>query len=234
MPLQNRVTPFGEIVAISQRGMFTGNHGIIHDPPTKTLLTRRWASKRWLICCCEYKGRRRAVMANRSWTESFFLDEAVALAAGHRPCFLCRRKAAERFRNAWQAPEARRALLPKRSTPSCISNGSMSAAAGDFPVRRPEARSPREEGLPQAWRYCCLGRCVAPLLPRRARAEGRSSRDCWTHAPQPDAPTRALAPLYGLKTRFGVPFALSCANYLDHSHGRCADVGSCLSRRLID
>lgn len=101
MHLQNRVTPFGEIVAISQRGMFTGNRGIIHDPVTKTLLNRRWATKTWLICSCEYKGRRRAVMAGRSWTELFFLDEAVALAAGHRPCFRCRRLAAERFRDSW-------------------------------------------------------------------------------------------------------------------------------------
>jgi hypothetical protein len=110
MPLQNRVTPFGEIVAISQRGMFTGNRGIIHDPATKTLLNRRWATRTWLICCCEYKGRRRAVMASRSWTELFFLDEAVALAAGHRPCFLCRREAAERFRDSWAA--ARGELRP--------------------------------------------------------------------------------------------------------------------------
>jgi hypothetical protein len=103
MHLQNRVTPLGEIVAISQRGTFTGNRGIIHDPATKTLLNRRWTSKAWLICECEYKGRRRAVMAGRSWTELFFLDEAVALAAGHRPCFFCRRKAAERFRDCWTA-----------------------------------------------------------------------------------------------------------------------------------
>jgi hypothetical protein len=103
MPLQNRVTPFGEIVAISQRGMFTGNRGIIHDPATKTLLNKRWATKTWLICSCEYKDRRRAVMAGRSWTELFFLDEAIALAAGHRPCFLCRRQAAERFRDSWAA-----------------------------------------------------------------------------------------------------------------------------------
>ncbi len=101
MHLQNRVTPFGEIVAISQRGMFTGNRGIIHDPATRTLLNRRWATKAWLVCSCEYKGRRRAVMADRSWTELFFLDEAVALAAGHRPCFVCRREAAERFRDSW-------------------------------------------------------------------------------------------------------------------------------------
>jgi hypothetical protein len=101
MPLQNRVTPFGDIVAIPQRGMFTGNRGIIHDPGTKSLLRKRWAGKAWLICSCEYKGRRRSVMAGRSWTELFFLDEAVALAAGHRPCFVCRRQAASNFRNAW-------------------------------------------------------------------------------------------------------------------------------------
>src|SRR6202043_879960 len=98
MHLQNRVTPFGDIVAIVQRGMFTGNRGIIHDPVTKSLLKKRWASKTWLICSCAYKGRRREVMGGRSWTELFFLDEAVALAAGHRPCFMCRRKAAEAFR----------------------------------------------------------------------------------------------------------------------------------------
>ena len=99
--LQNRVTPFGDIVAISQRGMFTGNRGIIHAPASKTLLDKRWASQAWLICRCDYKGRRRDVMGGRSWTELFFLDEAVALSAGHRPCFLCRREAAESFRAAW-------------------------------------------------------------------------------------------------------------------------------------
>src|SRR3984893_9841337 len=101
MPLQNRVTAFGEIVAIPQRGMFTGNRGIIHDPATRTLLKKRWATKAWLICLCEYEGRRRVVMGGRSWTELFFLDEAVALAAGHRPCFYCRRQSAEAFRAAW-------------------------------------------------------------------------------------------------------------------------------------
>jgi hypothetical protein len=114
MHLQNRVTPFGEIVAISQRGMFTGNRGIIHDPATKTLLNRRWATKTWLVCSCEYKGRRRAVMASRSWTELFFLDEAVAFAAGHRPCFFCRRAAAERFRDCWAA--AKGGLRPSAKT----------------------------------------------------------------------------------------------------------------------
>jgi hypothetical protein len=102
MPLQNRVTPFGDILALPQRGLFTGNRGIIHDPATKTLLSRRWTTKTWLICTCDYQGRRREVMARRSWTELFFLDEATALAAGHRPCFRCRREAAQHFRATWE------------------------------------------------------------------------------------------------------------------------------------
>jgi hypothetical protein len=102
MPLQNRVTPLGDIVATPQRGQFTGNRGIIHDPATRTLLNRRWSSKAWLTCVCEFRGRRRDVMSTRSWTELFFLDEATAFAAGHRPCFYCRRDDANAFRAAWQ------------------------------------------------------------------------------------------------------------------------------------
>ena len=101
MPLQNRVTPFGDIVAMAQRGLFTGNRGIIHDPATKTLLNRRWSSKAWIVCTLDFRGWRRDVMAKRSWTELFFLDEATALAAGHRPCFFCRRADATAFRAAW-------------------------------------------------------------------------------------------------------------------------------------
>ncbi len=102
MPLQNRVTPTGDIIATPHRGMFTGNRGIIHDPATKTLLRRRWACKAWLTCVCEFRGRRREVMGGRSWTELFFLDEATALAAGHRPCFFCRSIDANRLRAAWE------------------------------------------------------------------------------------------------------------------------------------
>ena len=151
MHLQNRVTPFGDIIAVSQRGMFTGNRGIIHDPATKALLNRRWASKAWLICSLQYKDRRRAVMAGRSWTELFFLDEAVALAAGHRPCFLCRREAAERFRECWasargeQPPSAeaidsalhherlergRKRVHSIHERPSILPNGAVVVAGG--------------------------------------------------------------------------------------------------------
>ena len=86
-PLQDRVTPFGDVVAIAQRGLFIDNRGIIHNPATKTPLGRRWTTKAWLVCVLDYKGRHREVMGGRTWTELFFLDEAVALAAGHRPCF---------------------------------------------------------------------------------------------------------------------------------------------------
>jgi len=102
MPLQNRVTPTGDIVATPHRGLFTGNRGIIHDPSTKTLLKKRWSSPAWITCLCEFRGWRRSVMGRRSWTELFFLDEATALAAGHRPCFFCRRDDANRFRAAWE------------------------------------------------------------------------------------------------------------------------------------
>jgi hypothetical protein len=101
-PLQNRVTPQGDIISTPQRGLFTGNRGIIHDPATRTLLKKRWSSKAWLVCVCEFRGRRRDVMGTQSWTELFFLDEATAFAAGHRPCFYCRRDDANRFRTAWE------------------------------------------------------------------------------------------------------------------------------------
>ncbi|KWV51496.1 hypothetical protein AS156_13085 [Bradyrhizobium macuxiense] len=103
MPLQNRVTPTGDIIATDHRGTFTGNRGIIHNPATRTLLNKRWSTPAWLTCVCEFRARRRKVMSRQSWTELFFLDEATAFAAGHRPCFFCRRDDAKRFRASWEA-----------------------------------------------------------------------------------------------------------------------------------
>ena len=104
MPLQNRVDPFGDIHAVPERGVFTGNRGVIHDPATKTLLKRRWATRAWIVCDLVHpRGVRREPMGrnapsgNAGWTELFFLDEVTALAAGHRPCFYCRRRAASDF-----------------------------------------------------------------------------------------------------------------------------------------
>ncbi len=101
MPLQNRVTPFGEIVAVPQRGTLMGNRGGRFHTPDKKLTRRRWVSRRWIACVLQFKGRHREVMAPDRYTELFFLDEATALAAGHRPCRECRRADFERFREAW-------------------------------------------------------------------------------------------------------------------------------------
>lgn len=97
MPLQNRVTPEGEIVASTARGTVLGNRGGCLHRPDKSLGKRRWVSKAWIACRLEFKGRRREVMSPGKYTELFFVDEATALAAGHRPCFECRRADAERF-----------------------------------------------------------------------------------------------------------------------------------------
>ena len=101
MPRQNRVTPFGDIIATPDRGTFMGNRGVLHDAQART--TRAWQLKRWIVCVLEFRGRKRQVMAPGRYTELFFLDEATALAAGHRPCFFCRRDDAVRFRAAWEA-----------------------------------------------------------------------------------------------------------------------------------
>lgn len=102
MPLQNRVLPTGDIVAVSARGTLTGNRGIIHQPD-RTLGTSRWSHHAWICCALDWQGRKRTVMTGRNWTELFFLDEAVALAAGHRPCGYCRRADYARFRSRWGA-----------------------------------------------------------------------------------------------------------------------------------
>ena len=95
-PLQNRVDPFGEFHAVAARGSVMGNRGGRIHLNDRTLTGRRWTSKRWIVCVCAFRGRRRDVWS-RGYTELFFLDEPTALAAGHRPCFECRREAARAF-----------------------------------------------------------------------------------------------------------------------------------------
>lgn len=101
MPLQNRVTPLGEIVANPARGTMMGNRGGCFHGHDRTLKRRRWASKCWITCVLEFKQRQRTVMSPGLYTELFFLDEATALAAGHRPCAECRRADFNRFATLW-------------------------------------------------------------------------------------------------------------------------------------
>jgi hypothetical protein len=101
MPYQNRVTPFGQIVALPERGTMMGNRGILHDASGQ--LKRGWATKAWITCILALKPGRKPLpmMTPGHYTPLFFLDEASALGAGHRPCAECRRPAYTRFKSLW-------------------------------------------------------------------------------------------------------------------------------------
>ncbi len=98
MPLQNRVTPFGDIIQTPERGAWTGNRGVIHK---NKAIIRPFRTTAWITCLLEYKNMRREVMTENRWTELFFLDEATAFAAGHRPCAFCRHIDFKRFKSLW-------------------------------------------------------------------------------------------------------------------------------------
>jgi hypothetical protein len=100
MPLPNRVDPFGELFAAAARGLFMGNRGGRFHRADRRLGARRWSSRQWICCRLEFKGRARQVWG-AGYTELFFLDEPTALAAGHRPCFECRRVQAQAFADAF-------------------------------------------------------------------------------------------------------------------------------------
>ena len=169
MPLQNRVDPFGRIHAVPERGMFTGNRGVIHDPETRTLLRRRWTTKAWLICRCDYKGMRREPMGRNArsggagWTELFFLDEVTALAAGHRPCFLCRREPAKDFARCFGLGHAR----PTPSAPEMdarLHRERLASGAETPTLGRTTSLPPRRRHV-RRWRHslCGQGRTGAAL-----------------------------------------------------------------------
>lgn len=136
-PRRNRVTPEGELVADPARGLLMGNRGILHDAEGR-LGVARWRHKHWICCVTAFKGRRRPLMAPGAWTELFFLDEAVALAAGHRPCAECRRADFLDFRAAWaaaglpgrRAGEIDAALHPARVTRARVQVTHRAEAAG--------------------------------------------------------------------------------------------------------
>jgi hypothetical protein len=165
-PLQNRVTPFGEIVAVPERGTMMGNRGILHDDRQR--LRRQWAGRAWICCLLEFRGRRDPVMAPGHYTRLFFLDEPTALAAGHRPCAYCRRSAYLGFRNAWaganpqhglgptpRATELDRVLHAERLGPGG-SKRLHPAARGSLPdgtfVTAPEAEHTRDALALLVWR----------------------------------------------------------------------------------
>ncbi|MGB3643099.1 MAG: hypothetical protein WBG88_00925 [Mesorhizobium sp.] len=185
MPLQNRVDPFGEIHAVPQRGLFTGNRGILHDPDTKTLLHKRWVLKAWIICRCEFKGVRREPMGrNRrgapgepdraGWTELFFLDEVTALAAGHRPCFYCRREQASDFRRRFgtafgidmpRAPmldqRLHRERLASGGTPAKVDGATLAGLPDGAMFADGDAAYALRDGTALRWSFACYGERLA-------------------------------------------------------------------------
>jgi len=154
MPLQNRVQPDGEIITTSARGLFMGNRGgRIHDPATRTVV-RTQSSRQWICCVLKFKNRRREVMG-QGYTELFFLDEVTALAAGHRPCFECRRADALAFRSHWQ--DAHELATPPLAT-------EMDRVLSAERLRRPGKKvtwTARLKELPDATVVRCSDRIMA-------------------------------------------------------------------------
>lgn len=110
MPRMNRVNPFGELILTSMRGSLMGNRGCLHD--SRGYIIKRSARPAWITCTLSFKGRKRELMSPRQYTELFFLDEATALTAGHRPCGTCQRERLDEFRTRWvqAVPEASASL----------------------------------------------------------------------------------------------------------------------------
>ena len=134
MPLRNRVDPWGELHATPERGTMMGNRGGKFHREDKTLGKRRWASRHWIACELHYKGLHHEPMG-QGYTSLFFLDEVTALAAGHRPCFFCRRAEAKAFLGGRRADDFDRELHGERLTPP-------------LPWERPAAKRTGEGNVP--------------------------------------------------------------------------------------
>jgi hypothetical protein len=183
VPRQNRVTPFGDVIATPERGTFMGNRGVLHDAEGHVL--RAWQLRRWIVCVLDFRGRRRRVMAPGRYTELFFLDEATALAAGHRPCSECRRARFLAFCDAWwrahpaggrsprpTADEIDRRLHAERLAPD-RSKRSYRAALDDLPDGVFVTASPPAERALLVWGNRLLGWSPAGYDERRHRRKGQ-------------------------------------------------------------
>lgn len=160
MTRPNRMTPFGVPEAVPARGTLMGNRGCLVDRQGR--LARPWQLERWITCVLEFRGRRRTpLMAPGRYTELFFLDEATALAAGHRPCAECRRADAHAFRRAWDAGRdaavgafpaldhalhAQRTAGPWRARGAALPDGTMVAVDGDALLVHGDALLPWSHG----------------------------------------------------------------------------------------
>jgi hypothetical protein len=131
MPYQNRVDPYGQFHAVEARGAWMGNRGVLHNEAGEIVV--QWRLKRWITCTLTFKNRRRQVFTPHRYSELFFLDEATAFSAGHRPCAECRRARYNEFRRAWS------------SANPAISKG-MALRADDIDLRLHDERALRGGG----------------------------------------------------------------------------------------
>jgi hypothetical protein len=169
-PLRNRVDPFGELHAVPERGGLMGNRGGRLHRDDQTLSGSRWTNKHWLVCVCEFKGRRREVWG-KGYTQLFFLDEPTALAAGHRPCFECRRPAAKAFIAAFPGAPSHVEAMDEALHRERLDNKRKRlwrARLGDLPDVAMIARDGRtyalRSGALLAWSFARYG-APAPLDP---------------------------------------------------------------------
>jgi len=156
MPLQNRVTPLGELVKDPARGLVYGNRGCLHDHTGR--IRRRYNGKRWIACQLQFRGwRRQPLMQPGRFTELFFLDEATAFAAGHRPCALCRRPDYERFAAIWH--ELHPGQAGADANVGAPGSGERTGRLADGPAVR----------TVENWRARDAARCAALARARRCR-----------------------------------------------------------------
>jgi hypothetical protein len=215
MTLQNRVTPTGDIIADPARGTLLGNRGILHDAGRR-LGTARWRHPHWICCRLAFKGRRRPVMTPHRWTELFFLDEATALAAGHRPCCECRREDFLRFQAAW-----RRAFGTDDASAGAIDRG-LHQARVEPRTRRQIRFEARLDDLPDG-AFVLLPDDPTPLLVRGERLH--SWRPGGYQPPRPRRSGSALvltpAPTIAVLCAGYLPLAHPSADGLPSGDGRC-------------
>ena len=183
MSLPNRVDPFGNLFADASRGLLFGNRGGRFHRDDRTLGARRWVSRRWICCRLDFKGRHRNVWG-AGYTELFFLDEPTALAAGHRPCFECRRADAQAFaaafaRDAFRARGRDRSRTPRRAARwACQASPSMRD--------RRLARRQHDHLAGGAWpRLCGSWPCAAAMGVHRVHR--RASASAQSHGRRSDA-----------------------------------------------
>jgi hypothetical protein len=185
MARRNRVSPFGNIEADPARGTLMGNRGCLVNASGE--LVRDWNGKRWITCLLEFKGRppRRPLMAPGRYTELFFLDEATACAAGHRPCFECRRADANAFAAAWHPGWARdradAAVDRRRDARRLAAYGLAGAAVGGRSRMTHSAAT--------------TGSAAAPIATDAMPIASRATPPATTSAAPDIAPSRSASPM---------------------------------------